>query len=103
MLQTTAARTAPLRWPNSRLESRVCSSSQMARSRHVTNPTSGTDALRRSTCFRVTLVYVADNQNITLSLPRQLLKRVKRLAADRDTSVSALMTEALGRLTDEER
>ena len=46
---------------------------------------------------------MAENQNITLSLPRELLKRVKRVAADRDTSVSALMTEALGRLADEER
>jgi predicted transcriptional regulator len=46
---------------------------------------------------------VAENQNITLSLPRELLKRVKRVAADRDTSVSALMTEALGRLADENR
>jgi predicted transcriptional regulator len=46
---------------------------------------------------------VAENQNVTLSLPRDLLKRVKRLAADRDTSVSALMTAALARLTDEER
>jgi ribbon-helix-helix CopG family protein len=46
---------------------------------------------------------VADNQNITLSLPRKLLKQVKRVAADRDTSVSALMTEALGRLADEDR
>jgi predicted nucleic acid-binding protein len=44
---------------------------------------------------------VAENQNGTLSLPRDLLKRVKRLAADRDTSVSALMTEA--RLADEDR
>jgi hypothetical protein len=57
-----------------------------------------------STCFRVTLIYVANsNQNITLSLPRMLLKRVKRVAADRDTSVSALMAEALGRLADEDR
>ena len=32
-----------------------------------------------------------------------LLKRVKRVAADRDTSVSALMAEALGRLADEDR
>ena len=55
------------------------------------------------TSFRVTLVLVAENQNITLSLPRELLKRAKRVAADRDTSVSALMTEALGRLADEER
>lgn len=42
-------------------------------------------------------------QNVTLSVPRELLKRAKRLAADRDTSVSALMSEALRRLTDEER
>jgi Ribbon-helix-helix protein, copG family len=56
-----------------------------------------------STYFRATLVYVADNQNITLSLPRELLRRVKRVAADRDTSVSALMTEALDRLADEDR
>lgn len=46
---------------------------------------------------------MSENQNITLSIPRDLLKRAKRLAAERDTSVSALMTEALGRLTDEER
>ena len=56
-----------------------------------------------STRFRVTLIIVADNQNITLSLPRKLLKQAKRVAADRDTSVSALMTEALGRLADEDR
>jgi predicted transcriptional regulator len=46
---------------------------------------------------------VAENQNITLSLPRDLLRRVKRLAVDRDTSVSALMSEALTRLADEDR
>lgn len=46
---------------------------------------------------------MAENQNITLRLPRALLKRVKRVAADRDTSVSALMTEALDRLADEDR
>lgn len=46
---------------------------------------------------------MAENQNITLSVPRELLKRVKRLAADRDTSVSALMTEALARAADENR
>jgi len=46
---------------------------------------------------------VAEKQNITLSVPREVLKRVKRLAADRDTSVSALMTEALARLADENR
>jgi len=46
---------------------------------------------------------VSDSQNITLSLPRALLKRVKRVAADRETSVSALMAEALDRLADEDR
>ena len=46
---------------------------------------------------------MADSQNITLSVPRDLLKRVKRLAADRDTSVSSLVTAALARLADEDR
>ncbi|HEX5634023.1 MAG TPA: ribbon-helix-helix protein, CopG family [Gemmatimonadales bacterium] len=46
---------------------------------------------------------MAETQNITLSVPRDLLKRVKRVAADRETSVSALMTEALERLADEDR
>ena len=46
---------------------------------------------------------MAETQNITLSIPRDVLKRVKRLAADRDTSVSALMTDALTRLSDEDR
>jgi len=41
-------------------------------------------------------------QNITLSLPQPLLRRIKRLAVDRDTSVSALMTETLARLVDDE-
>jgi predicted transcriptional regulator len=46
---------------------------------------------------------VGENQNITLSVPREVLRRVKRLAADRDTSVSALMTEALTQLADANR
>jgi hypothetical protein len=46
---------------------------------------------------------VAGNQNVTLSVPRELLKRIKRLAADRDTSISALMTDALARLADGDR
>ena len=43
-----------------------------------------------------------DTQNITLALPRALLKRAKRLAADRETSVSALMAEALAAAVDDE-
>ena len=46
---------------------------------------------------------MADTQNITLALPKELLREVKRLAADRDTSVSALMATALDQLTTENR
>jgi Arc/MetJ-type ribon-helix-helix transcriptional regulator len=46
---------------------------------------------------------VKEYRNITLSLPSQLMKRIKRLAADRDVSVSSLMVEALTRLADENR
>jgi predicted transcriptional regulator len=53
--------------------------------------------------MRATLLLVIEKQNVTLSLPRELLKRIKRLAADRDPSVSALMSEALARMADEER
>ncbi len=46
---------------------------------------------------------MVETQNVTLSLPRDLLKRIKRVAADRDTSISALMAEALARVADEDR
>jgi hypothetical protein len=46
---------------------------------------------------------VAGNQNIAFSLLGDLLRRVKRLAVDRHTSVSARMSEALSRLADEDR
>lgn len=55
----------------------------------------------RATCFRDTRIIVkqktanADRQNVTLSLPRTLLKRVKVLAAEEDKSMSQLMEEAL--------
>jgi hypothetical protein len=52
---------------------------------------------------RGTLILVKETRNITLSLPSNLLKRVKRLAADRGTSVSAMMADALKRLADEDR
>jgi hypothetical protein len=48
-------------------------------------------------------VFVTENQNVTLSSPRVLLRRIKRLAADRDTSVSSLLTEALAQMADEDR
>jgi len=46
---------------------------------------------------------VADTQNLTLSLPRDLIKQVKRVAVERETSISALLTEALSRIADEDR
>ena len=57
----------------------------------------------RFTSLRVTLFIVTEHQNITLSLPRDLLKQIKRLAADRETSVSSLTADALMRLADEAR
>lgn len=38
-------------------------------------------------------------RNITLSLPEELVRRAKVLAAQRDTSVSALVGELLSQLT----
>ena len=46
---------------------------------------------------------MAKNQNITLSLPCELLKRIKRLVVDRDTAGSSLMTETLTQLANEDR
>ena len=45
---------------------------------------------------------MAENQKVTLSLPRELLRRIKRLARDRDTSVSALMVDTLVRIVDDD-
>lgn len=36
-----------------------------------------------------------DTQNVTVSLPKDVLQRVKVIAAERRTSVSRLLTEAL--------
>ncbi len=36
-----------------------------------------------------------ESQNVTLRLPRSLLRRVKVLAAERDTSISALLARSL--------
>jgi predicted transcriptional regulator len=45
---------------------------------------------------------VNKNQNITLNVSKDLLKRVKRIAAEREVSVSSLMTAALDQLADED-
>lgn len=44
-----------------------------------------------------------NRQNVTLSLPREVVQEVKVIAARRDTSISALMAEALDGIVDEER
>ena len=46
---------------------------------------------------------MADRQNVTLSLPRELLRKAKRLAVDRETSLSGLLIDALARITDQDR
>jgi len=57
------------------------------------------------TCFRATLVHVEDameTQNITLSLPKEVLLKVKLLAVKRQTSVSGLLAQTLERLVQQE-
>jgi predicted transcriptional regulator len=44
---------------------------------------------------RATLKYVSETQNLTLSLPKELVRRVKVVAAERGTSITAMVTRAL--------
>ena len=53
------------------------------------------------TRLRATLVHV-ETQNLTLSLPRDLLRKVKVVAAKRETSISALVTASLEELVQRE-
>jgi hypothetical protein len=43
-----------------------------------------------------------ETQNITLSLPKEVLLKVKLLAVKRNTSVSGLLTQTLERLVQQE-
>jgi predicted transcriptional regulator len=43
-----------------------------------------------------------ETQNITLSLPKKILRKVKMLAVKRHTSVSGLVTQALEDLVEKE-
>ncbi|MDO9131138.1 MAG: hypothetical protein Q7U34_14855 [Anaerolineales bacterium] len=43
-----------------------------------------------------------DMQNITLSLPKPVLRRVKILAVQRQSSVSRLLTQAVEKMLEEE-
>jgi predicted transcriptional regulator len=42
------------------------------------------------------------SRNVTLALPEELLRRLKILAAQRDTSISALLTATLSELADQD-
>lgn len=53
------------------------------------------------THLRATLIYVK-SQNVTLSLPQTVLRKAKVLAAQKQMSLSALLTEALGDLVHRE-
>lgn len=44
-----------------------------------------------------------EKQNVTLSLPKEMIREVKVIAAQRDTSISGLMVGVLRDLVDEER
>jgi len=43
-----------------------------------------------------------ENQNITLSIPKDVLLKVKLIAVQRQTSVSSLLTRTLERLVEQE-
>ena len=43
-----------------------------------------------------------DKQNVTLSVPREVLLKVKLIAVKRQTSVSGLLTQTLERLVQQE-
>lgn len=44
-----------------------------------------------------------ERQNVTLSVPKEVLREARVIAARRDTSLSALMTAMLDQLVEEER
>ena len=52
------------------------------------------------TCIRVTLIHV--KRNVTLALPADTLRRLKVLAAERDSSISRMLTEQLDELLERE-
>ncbi len=43
-----------------------------------------------------------ETRNVTLSLPKELLYRAKRLAVERNTSLSGLLVEALSAIVEQE-
>ena len=45
------------------------------------------------TCYTYLCVTDMEKQNVTFSFPRELLRRLKRLAVDREMSLNSLMRE----------
>ncbi len=43
-----------------------------------------------------------EKQNVTLSIPKDVLRKAKKVAIDQDTSLSGLMTRALVEIVDQE-
>jgi hypothetical protein len=43
-----------------------------------------------------------ETQNITLSIPKEILRKIKLIAVQRQTSVSGLLTQALTKLVQQE-
>jgi hypothetical protein len=43
-----------------------------------------------------------ETQNVTLSIPKEMLRKVKLIAVQRETSISGLLTEALEKLVQQE-
>ena len=43
-----------------------------------------------------------ETQNVTLSIPKEILRKVKLLAVQRETSISGLLTQALEKLVQQE-
>ncbi len=52
------------------------------------------------TCLRE--VKILENQNVTLSVPKDILRKAKHIAIDRQTSLSGLLTKALADLVKKE-
>ncbi len=55
-----------------------------------------------NTCLCVTLIYVKEQTNVTLSLPDTLLRRFRVYAASRNESMSSLMTSAIRQLVEQD-
>jgi metal-responsive CopG/Arc/MetJ family transcriptional regulator len=50
------------------------------------------------TCLRDTLDYVTEHQNVTLSLPKPLLRKLRVYAAERGQSMSSILAEEIRKM-----